>query len=85
LVGKQGRSGRKRKYPDNPDDPLRTIMRRNALAYYYAHKKKRLARMHDYHKENVAIMKYAAKHGISIPEARKIAGDPKKRKEVHGK
>lgn len=67
MGGKKGRSGRKRKWKDNP---LADRIRKQALDYYYKHKEARKKVMHDYHKKNVEIMKFAKKEGIGVPEAR---------------
>lgn len=67
MGGKKGRSGRKRKYNDPGHEAVRKFM----LDYYYKHREERKKAMQEYHKKNKEIMKYAAKHGISIPEARR--------------
>ena len=73
MVGKKGKTGRPRKYHNNP---VAKQIRENALKYYYKHKEERLAYSRRYHKR---IKDYADKHGISFEEARKIVGNQKLR------
>lgn len=76
MVGKKGRSGRPIKWKNNP---FAERNRKNALKYYYKNREERLARMREYHKKNVDIMKFAKKHGLSIPEARKRLKEQKRK------
>lgn len=74
MGGKKGKSGRPRKFNDEYHRVCRELSRK----YYYENKEERAKSMKKYHEKNVEIMKYAKKHGLSIPEARKILGEKRK-------
>ena len=73
LVGVKGKSGRKRKYHNNP---LADKMRKASLEWYYKHHEERLAYNRRYHKR---IKDYADEHNISFDEARKILAEQKRK------